>query len=309
MRFVTYSSAAGGDRVGVLDGDRVAGLEPGVTLLDLLDRGELIEAGEHALRSPAETVATTDIQLRAPLEPRSIRDCSAFLQHMRNCTGDPNGVLDHRHTQFPVFYFTNPAAVVGPHATVPIAPGSSQFDFELEVCAVIGKAGRNIAVSEAEEYIAGYSILCDWSARDLQLNERPLGLGPAKGKDTATTIGPALVTADELERLRSKKGFALQMTAELNGEPVSEGCWDTIDWTFSDMISYVSRGTVLRPGDVIGSGTVPTGCLYEHHKLGSERFRDWLRPGDEVRLAVEELGELRHRVTAADEIQPLSSGY
>lgn len=309
MRFVSYGSPAGGDRLGVLDRDRIAGFEPGVTLLDLLDRDELIPAGEQALRSPAETVATAEAQLRTPIEPRSIRDCSAFLQHMRNCTGDPNGVLDHRHSQFPVFYFSNPAAVVGPQATVPIAPGSDQFDFELEVCAVIGKPGRNIPPEKAEDHIAGYSILCDWSARDLQLNERPLGLGPAKGKDTATTIGPALVTTDELERFRSRKGFGLRMTAEVNGEQVTEGNWDSIDWTFSDLIAYVSRGTALRPGDVIGSGTVPTGCLYEHHKLGSARFRDWLRPGDEVRLAVEELGELRHRVTAADEIRPLSSGY
>lgn len=297
MRFVSYASPAGGDRLGVLDRDRIAGFGPGVTLLDLLDRDELIAAGEQMLRSPAETVAAAEAQLRAPIEPRSIRDCSAFLQHLRNCSGDPDSILDHRHSQFPVFYFSNPAAVVGPHATVPIAPGSKQFDFELEACAVIGKPGRNIPPEKAEDHIAGYSILCDWSARDLQLNERPLGLGPAKGKDTATTIGPALVTSDELERFRSKKGFSLRMTAEVNGEQVTEGNWDSIDWTFSDLIAYVSRGTALRPGDVIGSGTVPTGCLYEHYKLGSAGFRDWLQPGDEVRLAVEELGELRHRVT------------
>jgi len=309
MRFVSYASPAGGDRLGVLDRDRIAGFGPGVTLLDLLDRDELIAAGEQALRSPAESVAAAEARLRAPIEPRSIRDCSAFLQHLRNCSGDPDGILDHRHSQFPVFYFSNPAAVVGPHATVPIAPGSKQFDFELEVCAVIGKPGRNIPPEKAEDHIAGYSILCDWSARDLQLNERPLGLGPAKGKDTATTIGPALVTSDELERFRSRKGFGLRMTAEVNGERVTEGNWDSIDWTFSDLIAYVSRGTALRPGDVIGSGTVPTGCLYEHYKLGSAGFRDWLQPGDEVRLAVEELGELRHRVTEAEEIHPLSSGF
>ena len=119
-----------------------------------------------------------------------------------------------------------------------------------------------------------------------------LRLGPAKGKDTANTLGPVLVTPDELEPFRSGRAFDLRMTGRVNDELVSDGNWGTIDWGFPDMITYASRGTVLRPGDVIGSGTVETGCLFEHYCTDPEGFRGWLRPGDEVRLAVEQLGEL-----------------
>ena len=184
-----------------------------------------------------------------------------------------------------------------------------QFDYELEVCAVIGRSGFNIPRGEAEDHIAGYMILCDWSARDLQFTEMAMGLGPAKGKDGANTLGPMLVTPDELESSRSKKGFALSMTAHVNDELVSSGRWDSIDWDFADMITYASRGTWLHSGDVIGSGTVATGCLYEHYAMAPESFRGWLQPGDEVRLEVERLGVLTQRVVAAAVAQPLSTGH
>jgi 2-keto-4-pentenoate hydratase/2-oxohepta-3-ene-1,7-dioic acid hydratase in catechol pathway len=141
------------------------------------------------------------------------------------------------------------------------------------------------------------------------MNEMALRLGPAKGKDGANTLGPMLVTPDELEPYRSRNAFDLGMTGYVNGELVSEGCWDTIDWGFADMITYTSRGTHLRPGDVIGSGTVPSGCLFEHFALDPDGFRGWLQPGDEVRLVVEQLGELRQRVVPGVKPEPLSSGY
>jgi 2-keto-4-pentenoate hydratase/2-oxohepta-3-ene-1,7-dioic acid hydratase in catechol pathway len=309
MRFVTYASPQGGERVGVVDDDVIYGAEPGVTLLDLLDRGHLDQAGERALTSPTETVPVSATTLLPPLRPRSVRDCSAFHQHLRNCSGDPDRSLDERHRQFPVFYFSNPAAVIGPTTPVPVAPGSRQFDFELEVCAVIGRNGRNISPRNAEDHIVGYAILCDWSARDLQLYERPLGLGPAKGKDTATTIGPALVTKQELEPFRAGKGFNLEMTASVNGVQVTAGSWAGIDWSYADIVAYASRGTTLQVGDVIGSGTVGSGCLYEHFALGTDRFRGWLQPGDNVHITVEKLGELRQRIVSADPVHPLSSGY
>jgi 2-keto-4-pentenoate hydratase/2-oxohepta-3-ene-1,7-dioic acid hydratase in catechol pathway len=313
MRFVTYASPAGGDRVGVVvsgpTGQLVHGFEPGITLLDVLDSGALPEAGERAAGSPSETLPLDRLALRAPLQPRSIRDCMGFLQHLRNCAGPADMPVDERHHQFPVFYFSNPAAVVGPHDEVPIAPNSEMFDYELEVAAVIGRAGSTIPLARAEEHIAGYLLLCDWSARDLQMNEMALRLGPAKGKDTANTLGPMLVTPDELEPYRSGNGFDLEMTGYVNGELVSKGRWNTIDWGFADMITYTSRGTTLRVGDVIGSGTVDTGCLFEHYAMAPEQFRGWLRPGDEVRLVVEHLGELRQRVVAGVNAEPLSSGY
>lgn len=309
MRFVTYASAAGDDRVGLVDGDSVHGLEPGTTLLDLLDADGLHAAGERAAASPSETVALDGLTLRAPLQPRSIRDCTGFLQHLRNCQGAADIPVDERHERFPAFYFSNTAAVVGPHDDVAISPGSERFDYELEVCAVIGRPGSTIALDRAEEHIAGYMLLCDWSARDLQVNEMALRLGPAKGKDGANTLGPMLVTPDEIESFRSRNAFDLGMTGYVNGELVSEGRWDTVDWGFPDMITYTSRGTHLRPGDVIGSGTVPSGCLFEHFALDPDGFRGWLQPGDEVRLVIEQLGEVRHRVVAGVEPEPLSSGY
>jgi 2-keto-4-pentenoate hydratase/2-oxohepta-3-ene-1,7-dioic acid hydratase in catechol pathway len=311
MRWVTYAAADGDDRVGLVDGDEIRALEPGLTLLDLLDAGPdgLPQGAERATSSPSEVVPLAGTTLRAPLQPRTIRDCTGFLQHLRNCAGAPDTPLDARNDQFPAFYFSNVAAVIGPHDDVPISPGTERFDYELEVCAVIGTPGSTIALDRAEEHIAGYMLLCDWSARDLQMNEMALRLGPAKGKDGANTLGPMLVTPDEIAAHRSRNAFDLAMTGYVNGELVSEGRWDTIDWGFPDMITYTSRGTHLRPGDVIGSGTVPTGCLFEHFATDPEGFRGWLQPGDEVHLVIEELGEIRHRVVPGVKAEPLSSGY
>lgn len=311
MRWVTYTTAAGDDRVGLVDGEEIRALQPGVTLLDLLDAGPdgLSGGGERATASPSEVVSLAGATLLAPLQPRSIRDCTGFLQHLRNCGGQADLGFDERNHQFPAFYFSNVAAVVGPHDDVAVSPGSERFDYELEVCAVIGTPGSTIALDRAEDHIAGYMLLCDWSARDLQMNEMALRLGPAKGKDGANTLGPMLVTPDEIAPRRSRNAFDLAMTGYVNGELVSEGRWDTIDWGFPDMITYTSRGTTLRPGDVIGSGTVPTGCLFEHFAMNPDGFRGWLQPGDEVRLVVEELGELRQRVVAGVKSEPLSSGF
>jgi 2-keto-4-pentenoate hydratase/2-oxohepta-3-ene-1,7-dioic acid hydratase in catechol pathway len=308
MRWVTYADASGHDRTGVVNGDVIHALEPEVTLLDVLDSASgLSEAGERAAASPSETVALDGAKLRAPLQPRSIRDHVGFLQHIRNCMGGAE--INPGYSRAPAFYFSNTAAVIGPTDDVAISPGCLQFDYELEVCAVIGRSGFNIAHTEAENHIAGYMMLCDWSARDLQLAEMAVGLGPAKGKDGANTLGPMLVTPDELESARSNKGFDLAMTAYVNDELVSSGRWNSIDWDFADMITYASRGTTLRPGDVLGSGTVATGCLMEHFAMAPDAFRGWLQPGDTVRLEVERLGMLNHRVIAGAAPQPLSSGY
>ena len=309
MWFVTYISSVGDDRVGIVDGSEVIGLAPGLDMISLLENGDLTEQGHHLAQNPHETVPLADVVLRAPLQPRSIRDCAGFLQHLRNLADAVDLPVDDRHTQFPPFYFTNPDTRIGPHDPVPIAPNSERFDFELEIAAVIGRSGSNIAYSEAESHIAGYMLFCDWSARDLQVQEMPLRLGPAKGKDTANTIGPYLVTPDEIEPYRAQKAFDLRMTAHVNGNLVTDGRWNSIDWGFPDMIAYASRGTRLRAGDLIGSGTVETGCLFEHFVADSSRFQGWLTPGDLVELSVEHLGTLTHRITKADVISPLSSGY
>ena len=309
MRFVTYISSTGDDRVGIVDGSEVIGLAPGLDMVSLIENGDLLEQGHQLAQDPHETVSLAAVVLRAPLQPRSIRDCAGFLQHLRNLADAVDLPVDDRHTQFPPFYFTNPDTRIGPHDPVPIAPNSERFDFELEIAAVIGRSGSNIAYSEAESHIAGYMLFCDWSARDLQVQEMPLRLGPAKGKDTANTIGPYLVTPDEIEPYRAQKAFDLRMTAHVNGNLVTDGRWNSIDWGVPDMIAYASRGTRLRAGDLIGSGTVETGCLFEHFVADSSRFQGWLTPGDLVELSVEHLGTLTHRITEADVMQPLSSGY
>ena len=247
--------------------------------------------------------------LRAPFQPRTLRDCIGFLQHLRNCQGGVDMPLSQRHLEVPGFYFSNAGAVTGPRDDIPVPPGCRWFDFELEVAAVIGTPGTSIPREKAEDHIAGYLVYCDWSARDLQIEERALQLGPAKGKDGANSLGPMLVTPDEIAHRRSGEAFDLAMTVSVNGEHVGGGTWSSIDWSFADIVAYASRGTQLRPGDVIGSGTVPTGCLFEHYAMDPEHFRGWLAPGDEVVLAVEELGELRHRIVAGPAVNPLRTGH
>ncbi|WP_100811390.1 MULTISPECIES: fumarylacetoacetate hydrolase family protein [unclassified Microbacterium] len=309
MRFVTYASSDGDNRVGVIADAVVHGLDSGPSMVDLLDAGELQTQGERALRRPAEVVELDKALLRSPLQPRSIRDCAGFLQHLRNVSSAIDMPVDERFETFPPAYFTNPDVRFGPRDDVPMAPDTEMFDFELEIAAVIGRVGCDIPLADAESHIAGFMVYCDWSSRDLQMKEMPLRLGPGKGKDTANTLGPALVTPDEIEPFRSGAGYDLEMTVRVDDELVSHGRWSSIDWGFADMIAFASRGTRLRPGDVIGSGTVESGCLFEQYVTDRQNFRGWLQPGDDVRLAVEQLGELRHRVVAAPTAERLSTGY
>jgi len=310
VRWVTYTSPAGHSRVGLLYENVIHGLERGVTMLDLLDeQDDFAAARRRALETPSEVVPLEGCRLQAPLQPPSIRDCTGFLQHLRNCASAAGLEVNDRYSGVPAFYFSNPAAVIGPYDEVAISPGCDQFDYELEVCAIVGKAGADISYDAANAHIAGYTIFCDWSARDLQVLDMSMGLGPGKGKDGATTLGPMLVTPEELEPYRRGKGFAVGMTAFVNDRQTSAGRWDDIDWDFADMIVYASRGTRLRPGDVIGSGTVPTGCLFEGFVMKPDTFRGWLSPGDEVRVVVEGLGEIRNHVVTGAALQPLTTGW
>lgn len=306
MRWVTYSSPADGrDHAGLLVDGQVRGVAE--SLLDLLQTEQLTAAASRATTSPTEVVALAEVVLRAPVpQPPSIRDFMAFEEHVVTSTEALGGTVDRVWYDQPVFYFTNPAAVLGPDVDVPVAPGSSAWDYELEVAAVVGKGGGDLAPDEAEGHIAGYVILCDWSARDLQGVEMRMLLGPVKGKDTATTFGPVMVTPDELEPYRSGKGYALTMTATVNGQPYSSGTWSTIYWSFSQMLAYASRGTTLRPGDIIGSGTVGTGCILELSRVNGLDDYPWLVPGDVVRLEVEQLGATTCRIVAGTSPVPLA---
>ncbi|MEQ3551207.1 fumarylacetoacetate hydrolase family protein [Pseudonocardia nematodicida] len=308
MKWVTYD---GGDdiRTGVIDGDVVRGLAAGTTLLDLLSSGHLAEAGADALRTPAEVRGLEDVRLLAPLpRPASIRDGLCFLDHLRGCyraLGRPEE-LHPAWSEAPAFYFANADAIVGPYEEVPISPGSSMFDLELEVGAVIGRGGRDIPPDRAESHVVGYTLYNDWTARDHQLRDMAQGIGMAKSKDSAITLGPALVTVDELEPYRRDGRLAMELSATINGEELTRGTLDQMDWTFSELISYVSRGTDLPPGSVIGSGTVPAGCLLEHVDTAElSDFARWLRPGDVVSLRGEGLGETRQTVQKGLDVAPL----
>ncbi len=309
MRWVTYQHRPDEmERVGLLVDSSVHALPAGESLTALLgDDGErLAAAGERARRDPAEVVPVDSVRLRSPLpSPPSVRDFYAFEQHVKTARKRRGLEMDPDWYELPVFYFSNAYAVVGDGDDVAVPPGSAELDFELEVAAVIGRGGSDLAPDEAEKRIAGFCILNDWSARDIQRREMKLSMGPVKGKDFATSMGPMLVTPDELDDVRSGRSYDLTMTATVNGEEYSRASLADIFWSFGEMISYASRGTRVETGDVIGSGTCGTGCILELALVhGAERY-PWLRPGDEVVLSVDRLGSLRNRVTAGKPLQGL----
>jgi 2-keto-4-pentenoate hydratase/2-oxohepta-3-ene-1,7-dioic acid hydratase in catechol pathway len=301
MKFVTFQNPNHEIRAGWLHDD-------GVVDMNLASKSELpnnmkeflenqedymvkIHKLKHAILKP--TYALEEITLMSPVPtPPSVRDFMGFEMHVKHGYAKRGVSMPPEWYEIPVFYFTNHHAIVGPNASVRRPKKCRHFDYELEVCAIIGKQGRDIKASEAEDYIFGFSILNDWSARDLQMQEMKVGLGPAKGKDSATTIGPYLVTKDELEPFRSSKGFDLEMTAKVNGKLLSRGNWKDLYYSFGEMIERASEDATLYPGDIIGSGTVGSGCIWE---LGSEVHR-WLEPGDRVEVEVAQLGILRNQV-------------
>ncbi|MFT4288500.1 fumarylacetoacetate hydrolase family protein [Nocardioides sp.] len=308
MRWVTYLAGDGAARPGLVVGDHVLGYPGDGGLLGLLgERGErLREAAAQTTAAPREEVALAAAELLAPIPvPPAVRDFMAFEEHHVTSTRALGAEVDPGWWDQPVFYFQNPAAIWPPDAEVPIAPGSTAYDYELEVAAIIDRDCADVTPEEAEDYIAGYTIFCDWSARDLQATEMRQHLGPVKGKDTATSLGPFLVTPDELADVAAGKGFDLAMTATVNGRPYSAGNWKTIHWSFGQLISYAARGTTLRRGDVVGSGTVGTGCILELSRVHGADAYPWLAPGDEVELAVERLGSIRGRLVATPAPAPL----
>jgi fumarylacetoacetate (FAA) hydrolase len=237
------------------------------------------------------------VKLPIPESLPSFRDFYAFEAHVRNARRRRGLDMVPEWYDAPAFYFSNTACIVGHLAAIRKPVETNELDYELEIAVVIGRKGGNIPVEEADDYIAGFTILNDWSARDIQRREMRVGLGPAKGKDFATSIGPYLVTPDELEdrvlpdRSRGKR-YDLTMTASVNGREYSRGNASEMHWTFAELISRASRNTVLKPGDLIGSGTVGTGCVTEF----PDGTFPWLERGDVVRLEIERLGVLENRV-------------
>jgi fumarylacetoacetate (FAA) hydrolase len=229
------------------------------------------------------------------LRPPAFRDFYAFEQHVKTCRARRGLEMVPAWYDLPVFYFSNPSALVGHEGEVNAPAGSQELDFELELGIIIGRAGRDIAVERAWDHVAGFTILNDFSARDLQRIEVTVGLGPAKGKDFATGFGPWLVTRDACaDRIAGEK-LDLEMVARVNGRELSRGNVAALHHSIPRLIAQASRDAELFPGDLIGTGTVGTGCILE---LGPENTGGWLKPGDVVELEIERLGVLRHRVVA-----------
>jgi fumarylacetoacetate (FAA) hydrolase len=252
-------------------------------------------------------------KLLAPVpHPVSCRDAYAFRQHVETARRNRGVEMISEFDQFPVFYFTNHNTIFGEGDIVVEEDHLQKLDFELEAAIVIGKKGKNIRAKEADSYVAGYTIMNDLSARKLQMEEMKLNLGPAKGKDFATVIGPYLVTLDELEKnkIETPQGnkYDLKMSAKHNGKLISNGNLKDMNWTFAEIIERASYGVELFPGDVIGSGTVGTGCYLELNgtwaleakEKGEEFIPIWLMEGDTIELQIDCLGILRNKIVKAE---------
>jgi fumarylacetoacetate (FAA) hydrolase len=256
--------------------------------------GEIVEGYAGATDDDEAILDATDLLFGPPiLQPPSLRDFYTFELHVATAWRRRGGEVPEAWYRLPVFYFSNVSEIRGPGDPVWAPNGSQELDYELEVAALIDTPAANLATDRAEEAIGGYLVLNDWSARDLQRDETAVRLGPAKGKDFATSIGPWLVTPDELADARQGKGYALTMTASVNGQELSSGQWSSTQFSFGDMVARASADVRLRPGDLMGSGTVGTGCLLE---IGEERLGRWLQAGDVVTLAIERLGALTNPV-------------
>ncbi|MBB3083631.1 fumarylacetoacetate hydrolase family protein [Geodermatophilus sabuli] len=281
------------------------------TVLDLVRAGlpAALEAGTAALAGPAVPVGS--VRLLPPLAAPTVRDFVAFEEHVEGMVAPSGEPVAPEWYQAPTFYFTNPYALIGAFDDVAVPPGSRRFDFELEVAVVVGSvdgvAGASLTPAAAREHVFGYTVLNDWSARDLQFREMAVKLGPAKGKDSATTLGPWLVTADELEPYRDDEGFlALDMRVSVNGVEVGQDLLSNMGWPFEELIAYASRGTEVRAGDVLGSGTCGNGgCLAELWGRRGEQTPPPLRPGDVVEMTVEGIGTIRNRVVEGLELPPV----
>ncbi|KPB06500.1 fumarylacetoacetate hydrolase family protein [Bacillus sp. CHD6a] len=302
MKYITFKNSSGEIKAGWINHDMVVdmneasgGLLPSDLLLLINQYEKYRDIITLHLGSDSHTgrYKREEVTLLAPIpRPVSVRDFYAFEEHVKTARARRGLDVIPEWYEIPVFYFTNHLAIKGPDEVIKKPLACEWMDYELEIACIIGKEGRNIKAEDADDYIFGYCIMNDWSARDLQAKEMKVGLGPAKGKDFATSLGPYIVTPDELASYKSKNGYNLEMTASVNGSLLSNGNFEHIHYSFAQMIERASADVTLYPGEVIGSGTVGTGCILE---LGTDVHR-WLQPGDEVELSITGLGTLKNTI-------------
>jgi fumarylacetoacetate (FAA) hydrolase len=323
MKLVTYSKHDKEQLAfninGLLYDTNLANKELPGTIMELLDNWErlvdIARKTEDDIKSGKSIypgIEMDKVNILAPVpHPTSCRDGYAFRQHVAAARRNRKADMIPEFDQYPIFYFTNHNAIQGPGPIYCMPDHFQKLDFELESSVVLCKQGRNIKAEEADKYIAGYMIMNDMSARTLQMEEMLLNLGPAKGKDFSTVIGPMLVTPDELEKYKVSakpnhvgNNYNLKMTCRVNGVRVSEGNMGDMDWTFAEIIERCAYGVDILPGDVIGSGTVGTGCFLELNgtgKLNDPNYKEqWLQAGDVVVMEIEGLGTLSNTIVAED---------
>ena len=264
--------------------------------LPFADMHEVIRIGasEAASRVSDKSFAVDEVRFHAPLKPTTLRDAYAFEQHVRTASQNRGRDVPKEWYQFPIFYYTNPNSIFGSGDEIPYPHYTQAMDFELEIAVIIGKPGINITPEDAPNHILGYTIFNDWSARDVQRTEMKAGLGPAKGKDFASSLGPVIVTSEAIaDRSVNRPGvYDLNMVARVNGVEISKANFKDIYWSFGEIIARASDTCELQAGDVIGSGTVGTGCLLELTKAEGP----WLNAGDLVELEIERIGILKNIV-------------
>ena len=266
-----------------------------VKLKELDDCLPDINIQSHSVGGKPIAFLMNEVQLLAPVpDPQSFRDFYAFEEHVRAARKLRGLEMHPDWFRIPIFYFSNPAAIYGHGSEIPYPRKTNELDFELEFAVIIAGAGSDIPSKDAARHIAGYTICNDWSARDLQREEMAMSLGPAKGKDFATSFGPYMVTPDELEDAWDENGkLNLRMTCHVNGTLISDGNTNDLYHPFKDMIERASMNTKLLSGDYLGSGTVGTGCILE---LRPENTGGWIKKGDVVTLEVKRLGVLENKI-------------
>lgn len=322
MKLSTYTlKKSNKELIGLLKKDSLINLNVffgEISLLELIQLPDWKELIINKTKSNNLTIhKLEEVKLLAPIpRPNSLRDAYAFRQHVETSRRNRGLEMIKEFDDFPVFYFSNHNAIFGPNDDIECMPSHfEKLDYELEIAILIGKEGRNIKAKNAKEYIAGFMIMNDMSSRGLQMKEMKLNLGPAKGKDFASVLGPYLVTRDELlgnviNEDDSGCNYNLEMTCSVNGKLLSKGNLKDMAWSFEKIIERVSYGATIYPGDIIGSGTVGTGCLLEingTNKLKHSDFTEmWLKENDVVEMEIENLGKITNKIISNNSIYKIN---